>query len=95
MKETGEECDDGINDGSYGTCNSDCTLAPYCGDGEKSDDEECDAGDENDPNAYGPDACTTFCFQAPYCGDHRTQRRFGETCDGGSGCSGSCHSIVQ
>ena len=28
-----EECDNGVNDGSYGTCNSDCTLALRCGDG--------------------------------------------------------------
>lgn len=28
---SGEVCDDGSNDGRYGGCNSDCTLAPYCG----------------------------------------------------------------
>ena len=29
----GEQCDNGVNDGSYGTCNTDCTFAGYCGDG--------------------------------------------------------------
>ncbi len=27
-----EECDDGTNDGAYGGCNADCSLAPHCGD---------------------------------------------------------------
>jgi hypothetical protein len=33
--ETGETCDDGVsgNDGSYGGCNVDCSLAAFCGDG--------------------------------------------------------------
>ena len=28
-----ETCDDGVNDGSYGTCRSDCTFASFCSDG--------------------------------------------------------------
>ena len=28
-----EQCDQPPNDGSYGTCLPDCTLAPACGDG--------------------------------------------------------------
>ena len=33
IKNGTEQCDDGKNDGSYGTCKADCTLAAYCGDG--------------------------------------------------------------
>jgi len=31
-QERAEQCDDGKNDGSYGTCNPNCTIAGYCGD---------------------------------------------------------------
>jgi fibro-slime domain-containing protein len=39
-----EVCDLGAtkNDGSYGGCNPDCTLAPYCGDKMVTAPEECD-----------------------------------------------------
>lgn len=41
----GEQCDDGVNDGHYGGCASNCLLAPYCGDGVvQSDYEKCDSG---------------------------------------------------
>ena len=40
----GEECDDGVNDGTYGGCNADCTLGAYCGDGIVQDGEDCDDG---------------------------------------------------
>lgn len=40
-----ESCDDGLNTGAYGTCNPDCSLAPYCGDGTvDSPNEVCDDG---------------------------------------------------
>ena len=29
-----EACDDGVNDGSYGSCTPDCKRAPYSGDGQ-------------------------------------------------------------
>ncbi len=32
------QCDDGVNDGTYGTCNPDCTLAARCGDGQVQTD---------------------------------------------------------
>lgn len=50
-----EACDDGVNDGSYGGCNDDCTLAAYCGDGEIQAAEECDDGDELQGNGCNLD----------------------------------------
>jgi fibro-slime domain-containing protein len=53
----GEACDDGVNDGAYGGCESDCTLAPRCGDGtiDKSR-ETCDDG-----NSVSGDGCSALC----------------------------------
>ncbi len=90
IKEEGEECDDGVNDGSYGTCQPDCTYAPYCGDNHRDQpEEECDKGDDNERNPYGPNKCTLECKLAPYCGDDRVQSP-PEKCDGQSGCDGNC-----
>ncbi len=49
--ESPETCDDGINDGSYGGCTSNCLLAPYCGDGIVNGPEQCDDG--IDDGSYG------------------------------------------
>jgi fibro-slime domain-containing protein len=52
-----EACDDGVNDGSYGTCNPDCSRAAFCGDGHKDKPQEaCD--DANQTNA---DGCNAAC----------------------------------
>ncbi len=53
-----EQCDDGVNDGSYGGCQSDCmSRAPYCGDGITQDgNEACDDGD-----ALNGDGCNVDC----------------------------------
>lgn len=41
-----EVCDDGINDGRYGGCSSDCrSFAPHCGDGILDERETCDIAD--------------------------------------------------
>jgi hypothetical protein len=51
-----EQCDQGAeNDGSYGGCNPDCTLAPHCGDGvvQSTEGETCDPP--------SPDRCTATC----------------------------------
>jgi fibro-slime domain-containing protein len=90
-----EKCDDGVNNGAYGTCNADCTLAPYCGDGVTNvPEEKCDKGALNvpvsSPAAYGPGVCTTACTFAPFCGDGRVQPQFGEQCDTSADCSPAC-----
>ncbi len=56
-----EACDEGAaNDGRYGGCNPDCTLAPYCGDGivQGNDGEECD-----DPADPGDGLCNQATCQ--------------------------------
>ncbi|MCH9682068.1 MAG: DUF4215 domain-containing protein [Deltaproteobacteria bacterium] len=52
-----ETCDDGINDGSYGGCLSDCSaLADRCGDGvQQAQLEACDDGDDLDGNGCNVD----------------------------------------
>jgi hypothetical protein len=92
VRDPGEQCDNGVNNGSYGTCNPNCTLAAYCGDGIKNGPEACDNGANNVPvaTAYGPGVCTTACIFAPYCGDGRVQSQFGEECDGTATCSAAC-----
>ena len=54
-----EVCDDGINDGSYGSCLPDClSFAPRCGDGilQADQGEECD-----DSNTSSLDGCDELC----------------------------------
>ncbi|MDX2052781.1 MAG: DUF4215 domain-containing protein [Polyangiaceae bacterium] len=84
--DTGEECDDGKNTGAYGTCKSDCKLAPYCGDNHAdTPPEQCDLGDMNQASPYGPNKCTLACKAAPFCGDGRIQSPT-EQCDNMVGC---------
>ncbi len=93
--EFGEACDltTPLNNGAYGGCNEDCTLAPFCGDGEVNGPEVCDDG-VND-GAYG--GCAPGCLGlGPFCGDGVVQD--GEACDLGrdnnvgsyNGCNADC-----
>ena len=53
-----EACDDGTNDGKYGGCKADCSIAPFCGDGHKdtAEGEGCDDG-----NQKNHDGCSAIC----------------------------------
>jgi fibro-slime domain-containing protein len=95
-----EACDDGTNDGSYGTCNPDCTLAPYCGDAivEEEYGETCDDGLNL---GGGLTACSPGCQgTGAACGDGVLQVTSGEQCDDGNtvagdGCSETCQFEVE
>ncbi|MBU1239943.1 fibro-slime domain-containing protein, partial [Myxococcota bacterium] len=83
-----EACDDGVNNGDYGTCNPDCTLASYCGDGivDTEDGEICDDGLNLGGNAS---ACAPGCQTlGASCGDGVLQTAEGEQCDDGNTVSG-------
>lgn len=80
IKTPDEVCDDGTNDGSYGSCTPDCKFGPYCGDGVlQSDHEECDDGLNLSP--YG--GCGPGCKEGAFCGDGNVDSLFGEQCDDG------------
>ena len=80
-----ESCDDGKNDGSYGSCTPDCRAAAFCGDGKvEKGREACDDG--VNLSTYGADrkpACAPGCKLSAYCGDGRVDGFAGEECDGG------------
>lgn len=80
---TDELCDDGPsgNDGSYGSCGSDClSRGGYCGDGiAQLEQEQCDDG--VNLTTYGS-GCAPGCVAAPTCGDGIIQSDV-EQCDDG------------
>ncbi|HEX6275264.1 MAG TPA: DUF4215 domain-containing protein, partial [Polyangiaceae bacterium] len=89
-----EACDLGTagNTGEHGTCNADCTLPPFCGDGHVDEGEDCDDG--SNTSLYG--GCAAGCVPGPSCGDGMVQAPF-EECDDGENdggyreCGSTCH----
>ncbi len=77
-----EDCDDGVNDGSYGGCAYDCRYGPRCGDGVLQGNEACDLGAANQNGLYG--GCSANCQIGPHCGDGVLQEGTTEECDDGN-----------
>ncbi len=50
---SGEECDDGVNDGGYEECDANCVLGPRCGDKIVQEGEDCDDGNRRDGDSCG------------------------------------------
>jgi fibro-slime domain-containing protein len=77
-----EQCDDGTNLATYGgtskVCGPGCVFAPYCGDGNVSNGEQCDEGPLNG-SGYGH--CSAACTFGARCGDGIKQAP--EQCDDG------------
>lgn len=94
-----ETCDDGKNDGSWGSCTSDCQRAGFCGDGKLDKNHEaCDDGvNVTTYAANRKPGCAPGCKLSAYCGDGRVDSLAGEECDdgkndGGYGeCAADCH----
>lgn len=93
-----ETCDDGTNDGSYGSCMPDCTPGPHCGDQVLQDPpEQCDDGVNLTNYSFtGAPGCAPGCQLGAYCGDAAIDSLFGEQCDDGDndggydGCNADC-----
>jgi len=94
-----EMCDDGKNDGSYGSCTADCQRGPFCGDGVvQSPQEACDDGmNLTTYGKGGKPACAPGCQLSAFCGDGEVDGLAGEQCDDGQNntgeygrCSASC-----
>lgn len=92
-----EACDDGVNNGSYGTCAPGCVRGPRCGDGveQSADGEACDDG--SNLIGYGSSGCAPGCKLPARCGDGEINGVFGEECDDGvlndgryGGCTAEC-----
>ena len=85
-----ETCDDGLNDGSYGVCEPDCTPGPRCGDSLlQTPYEECDDGVNLTMYSFtGSPGCAPGCQLGAYCGDGQVNSLFGEQCDDGVNAGG-------
>jgi fibro-slime domain-containing protein len=85
-----ETCDDGKNDGSYGSCTPECQRAAYCGDGKRDmDHEACDDGiNLTSYSTSGKPSCAPGCKLSAYCGDGRVDSLAGEKCDDGKNTGG-------
>jgi fibro-slime domain-containing protein len=80
-----EQCDDGVNDGTYGSCTATCKRGPSCGDAKvQTKYEACDDGVNLTPYAdKDSEACAPGCKRPKYCGDKHVDAVFGEECDSG------------
>ena len=82
--QSGEQCDDGVNQSTYGgaamACGPNCAIAPRCGDG-RVDSANGEACDEGASNGQGYGHCTATCQPGPRCGDGVTTNN--EQCDDG------------
>ena len=89
-----ETCDDGVNNGMYGSCKADCTRGPRCGDGiRQSPEEACDDGvNLTIYSTTGEAGCAPGCVLGAWCGDGIVNGVFGEECDNGvnTGGYGKC-----
>jgi fibro-slime domain-containing protein len=79
----GEVCDDGKNDGSYGSCLPGCKgRGPYCGDAKVTmPPEDCDDGSNLITYGGTTKKCGPGCKWSRYCGDAIVSD--GEECDEG------------
>ena len=114
--EYGEVCDDGNLNGTYsasGTCNTDCHgtgAGGYCGDGNRTNGEQCDNGAANTddticayPSGEACQLCDLSCritVGAPrFCGDGTLDEGY-EQCDSGinngtyNNCASDCQGIT-
>ncbi len=98
-----EACDlgDEDNDGEYGGCNANCTLAPRCGDNvvQAGEGEECDNGLNTSTRFNQAGDCAPGCKLPPRCGDGQIDGQF-EVCDNGElnaspGTYGACGTNCQ
>ncbi|MBN2528811.1 MAG: DUF4215 domain-containing protein [Deltaproteobacteria bacterium] len=85
-----ETCDDGVNDGSYGSCMPDCTRGERCGDGVLQPEHEiCDDGvNLSVYSTTGSPGCAPGCVAGSFCGDGVLNSLFGEQCDDGVNAGG-------
>lgn len=93
-----ETCDDGVNDGSYGSCLPNCTHGERCGDGVLQESKEvCDDGvNLTVYSASNQPGCAPGCVEGFWCGDGLVQIEHGEKCDDGNNVSGdSCSPDCQ
>ncbi len=91
--DSGENCDDGEENGRLGKCRKDCSGMASCGDGiVDSPDEMCDDGEEN--GKYGK--CRVDCLGTASCGDGVVDSP-DEACDDGvdNGQYGKCRVDCQ
>lgn len=93
-----ERCDDGKNDGSYGSCTKECGRAGFCGDAKRDEPQEaCDDGvNLTTYSGNGKPGCAPGCVESAYCGDGQVDSAAGEECDEGknegayNGCAEGC-----